>query len=399
MARVRLRQNKVNEAEKHASDALGLDPDDPSNRALLAGCHLQRKRWKLAIEQAEAGLALDPDDEDCLNIRSLALNQLGRFEEAEEDVQRSLELDPEDPRTHANAGWNLLRRGEHHEARKHFLEALRLEPGHEWARAGLIEAIKTSNPPYRWLFRFMLWLASFPPGQFFMLMIGSVILRRSAISWAESNPALEIPLMAVVWGIFALFVFTMISGPISNLALFLHPLGRHALMPRERIQAMIVGLGCLPVIAGVVAFMMSTGPYNNWAFELLLMAVLGLIPLAFASAPERLLLWSRASLWGCCALLYGLSAGAVYFTYEHNQMLNHVDTELRAVDIDGIQAWIDLDTDNAQLTIEQRVTLHRLNGELEQQSWIIDWARQLNNYAIWGLVGFTWLGGMLRREA
>ena len=60
--------------------------------------------------------------------------------------------------THANQGWALLHRGNYQRALEHFREALRIDPELDWARAGIVEALKAHHFIYRQMLRFFLWI-------------------------------------------------------------------------------------------------------------------------------------------------------------------------------------------------------------------------------------------------
>ena len=74
------------------------------------------------------------------------------------DAGSALANDPENALTHANQGWALLHRGDHAKALEHFREALRIDPELDWARAGIVEALKARHLIYRLMLRFFLWI-------------------------------------------------------------------------------------------------------------------------------------------------------------------------------------------------------------------------------------------------
>ena len=88
----------------------------------------------------------------------MALVQLGRKDEAQQTLGSALANDPENALTHANQGWALLHRGDHAKALEHFREALRIDPELDWARAGIVEALKARHLIYRVMLRFFLWM-------------------------------------------------------------------------------------------------------------------------------------------------------------------------------------------------------------------------------------------------
>jgi hypothetical protein len=75
----------------------------------------------------------------------------------EHGMQQALRAGREDSLFHANEGWRLLGAGDQREAERRFREALRLDPNCEYAREGVIAALKARHFAYRvilaWSFR------------------------------------------------------------------------------------------------------------------------------------------------------------------------------------------------------------------------------------------------------
>ena len=150
---------RFREAEAAAREAIRLNPEDADYYALLASLRFQQGHWADALGYAEQGLAQEPDNLSCGNLRGMALVQLGRRDEAGMAIQGTLAKDPENAVAHANQGWAMLHRGDHAGALTHFKEALRLKPDMEWARQGILEALRARNPVYRILLNYFLWMS------------------------------------------------------------------------------------------------------------------------------------------------------------------------------------------------------------------------------------------------
>ncbi len=54
-----------------------------------------------------------------------------------------------------------MHQGDHKQALEHFREALRLKPDMEWARNGMVEALKARYFLYRLMLRYYLWMSRF----------------------------------------------------------------------------------------------------------------------------------------------------------------------------------------------------------------------------------------------
>lgn len=390
LGRVELRYDKPKRAREHAEAMRSLLPTSPAPEALFAEIAARQKRWQEAIDAAERGLAHDPDDEDCLNLRSHALAQTGRHTEAQADIEANLRRNADDPATHANAGWNKLRSGDHRQARIHFTEALRLQPGNDWARAGLIESIKAGNLFYRKFFQLILWLGSIPTGKFFIIMIATVIGRRYLNQLGNDNPAMEIFANFIIFGIFSLFVVLMILQPLGNLAILLHPLGRHALLGREKFQAILLGLGMLTVGVTAVALLVALNE-PVLAANIGLFGALLCFSLTLASIPQPLVAWSRAVLVFLAVAFTGLLIGYVVAATAQVQDLAQLNAALRAVGIDGLQAVLD----GATLTPEQEQAVTPAMTHMIERKWLHQLAPTLLTIAMFGLVGLTWIAGAL----
>ena len=233
--------NKYGDAERAIGEAIRLDPEEADYYALLAQVHANRRRWRDALATADQGLAIDPEHSGCLNLRAHALVQLNRRDDAAETIGEALARDPEDPFTHANQGWARLHAGDHAAALDHFREALRLDPRLEWAREGLVEALKAHYPVYGLMLRYFLWMSRLPRGTQMLVIIGGWFGVRIARGLAAADPTLRLILtpLIVAYAIFAVLTWT--ADPLFNLLLRLNRYGRYALSPEQVITSNWVG--------------------------------------------------------------------------------------------------------------------------------------------------------------
>lgn len=247
-------RNRLDEAEASIREAIRLEPDDPDSHAFLASLHIQQRRWADAVEAAERGLACDPEHIRSANMRAMALVKLRRRDEADATIQAALERDPDNAVTHANQGWALLHANEPKKALDHFREALRLEPNMEWARLGVLEALKARNFIYRVMLRYFLWMSSLSPRTQWILIIGLFLAYRVIIAVRRSNPEWTAYLLPIQLAYVAFVLLTWIAKPLFNLLLRLDRFGRHALSRDEiRSANWVGGLLLLAVVMLVVA--------------------------------------------------------------------------------------------------------------------------------------------------
>lgn len=248
---------RLREAEEAASEALRIEPYSAHRHFLFGYIVLNRGRKEEALAAAESGLALDAEDGPCLNLRSMALTQLGRKEEASATLGSALEKNPDDAFTHANIGWAFLHKAEPDRALGHFREALRLEPDMEWAREGIVEALKARHWVYRQMLAFFLWLGRQSTYAQWVVIFGLFFGRRLLAQLAESYPALTPFILPIEVALIGFVILTWVADPLFDLLLMFNRFGRLALSRRERVKAIVVGgafliaVGCLaPALAG-----------------------------------------------------------------------------------------------------------------------------------------------------
>lgn len=277
-ALVLLSLGRLDAAMLAAREAVRLDPEWAQYRAIVSRIHLRKKAWKKALRAAEEGLRLDPENVSCINLRALALIGLGQKDEADRALASALARDPENATTHASQGWALLNRGDHEGALVHFRESLRLNPLSDWARQGIVEALKARSVVYRLILRYFLWMSRLT-SEDQMGVVGILSGVKTALRVAaRAFP----PLYIVVLPLFLLyFIFAMLTWtarPLFALVLRLDRFGRLALPREEIVASNWVGACLLVGLAGVIL-----GPVSGVAFWLLFenIQTAGFIALAF----------------------------------------------------------------------------------------------------------------------
>ena len=275
MASVLEDRGRLEEAQTAIDEAIRLDPEEPDYFAQQAQIQLNRRRWREALEATEEGLRLDPEHAACTNLRAFAQVQLGRKDDAAQTIDTALARDPENPFTHANHGWARLHQGNHTAALEHFREALRLQPTLEWARQGLVEALKARYPVYGLMLRYFLWMSTLSRRAQWAVILGGMIGYRVLRGVARTNPALApwITPLLIVYGIFVLLTWT--ADPLFNLLLRLNRFGRYALSQEQVRAANWVG-ACLLLagMLGLVAWATQSAPFALAAFCTLLLVLL-----------------------------------------------------------------------------------------------------------------------------
>lgn len=241
LAKVLHSLERLPEAEGSAREAIRLFPEESEFFGALAWILLDRNRSEQAVEAAEEGLALDPDCETCANVRAMALVRAGRAEEASRGIAGALAKNPENSFTHANQGWAMLHAGKPRDAAEHFREALRLEPGMEWAREGMVEALKARHTIYAIMLKYFLWMSRLSSKAQIGVLVGGYVAYRILRTIAKTNPSMA-PFVTPLLVAYALFAFmTWIADPLFNLLLLFSRFGRYALSKSDRTGAVVFG--------------------------------------------------------------------------------------------------------------------------------------------------------------
>jgi tetratricopeptide (TPR) repeat protein len=235
-------RHRWGEALAAIQEALRLEPEDADYCALEAQIHFNQRLWPGALEAAERGLRSEPDHVSCTNLRAMALVKLGRKAEAGATIDAALARNPDDAVTHANRGWSYLEQNEPLKALEHFREALRLDPENEWARLGIIEALKARNLVYGFVLRYFLWMSKLSARLQWGVIIGGYLGNRLLASAAREHPELRPWILPLRILYIAFVLLTWTADPLFNLLLRLNRFGRLALSREQIVASNWVGL-------------------------------------------------------------------------------------------------------------------------------------------------------------
>jgi tetratricopeptide (TPR) repeat protein len=273
---------------------------------MLAQIRCDQREWSAALKAADQGLSIDPEHSACVNLRAIALVHLGRRAEAAGAVQGALDRDPANTTTHANQGWNYLHHNDPNRALEHFREALRLDPGNDWARSGIVEAMKARNPIYRVMLAYFLWMARLSGRTQMAIVFGGWIGQRFLRGAAATNPALAPYVMPIII-LYAVFVWmTWLASPLFNLTLRLSRYGRHALS-REQMKTSNWILALLLLAIGSATSLLLG--FAEWKVSAALTALLLTIPVSTIWLCDRG--WPR---WANVAIVLGMAGVGITLT-------------------------------------------------------------------------------------
>ena len=128
MAEVRSRQNRIDEAIAHYSEAVRLAPDEAEWQVNLGLLLVQKGEMARAAESFERAVRLRPQDAESYNNLGAMLARLGRLPEATAAYTRALEIRPQYALARRNLGLALASHGDITGGIAACLEALRQSP-------------------------------------------------------------------------------------------------------------------------------------------------------------------------------------------------------------------------------------------------------------------------------
>lgn len=240
-------------AEESLRAALQLDPEDADSYGLLAYLAARDARWEDMLALAENGLRCDGDNVTCANARAHALSKLKRADQAVDTLEHALRRDPENARTHCQLAHVMLERGEYDAAATRYCEALRLDPDLEDAKEGLVEALKGKHWLYSIFLKYIVFMSRLEPRSRWGILIGGFFAQRIVSNMlAHAGHLGAAAAVRVAYG--AVVFFSWTASSLFNLLLLVHPLGRHALSPRQKAVSAGVAGALLLALANLAAY-------------------------------------------------------------------------------------------------------------------------------------------------
>ncbi|MDO7853260.1 tetratricopeptide repeat protein [Hymenobacter convexus] len=264
LALIEHRAHRPKQALAAINEALALDPNDADYYHLLGQLRLQSGQWQAALQAAQTGLGLDAEHAGLHGLHARALARQGRPDEASHAARSALSYAASSSSTQAQAGWVALETNRPKEALEHFREALRLDPESDFAREGLVEALKARYWVYRSFMRFVYWSGTLSDGVRRGMFLGAWLVVR---------------FVPVLLPIYLAFVFmSWFSDVLFESLLRISAYGRMALTDRQTRHSNQF-LGLLAVAAGGLAVRLAVPGAPG--MDLLAMVALGLLfPLA-----------------------------------------------------------------------------------------------------------------------
>ncbi|MBS7563119.1 tetratricopeptide repeat protein [Mucilaginibacter sp. Bleaf8] len=294
-ARLAVQRDEYKLAEKRIDEAIGLNPYQAGYFGLKSAMYIDLGRYDEAITYATEGLDLDPENTMCNNMLSMAQTKSGRAEEAFNRLENMLADDPESELTQANTGYYYLRLGDVKKAKEHFAVALSIDPEFDYARAGMVQAIKATNFFYRKLLQFSYWMEEKGAKFRFGLFLGIYVVIRL------------VPFLFPLYLI--LILWTWFTGPVSDMVLYFDKYGRYLMPPdKNKFTQINIGIMLLATIALITGFTVNSVFYVI-AFSLFLTVIPVYLFRDVVKTTKRGVL----ALFAC--LFLGSGIVALYLTY------------------------------------------------------------------------------------
>jgi|GEM_PF-964983 len=284
-------------AEEEINRALELNPYQAQYHGLLSNTLYNMERTDAALNAAKQGLSIDPDNIICNNLLTMCLNRKGEKGQAAEQIEQMLERDPESALTHATTAYHFLRSNNIKKAKEHFAISLQKDPEFEYAREGMMHALKSTNFLYRYLMQFSFWMQQLGSKNSWFLIIGLLII-------VNTIPIL-IPFYLV------LVLWTWFTPPLSDIILFFDKYGRYLMTPFRNKLTLLNSFLLILAIISIFSSIYLNAVFLNMAFALFF----AIIPIHYLNLTEsngnRLILacisggFIGLGVWGVSSTLMG----------------------------------------------------------------------------------------------
>jgi tetratricopeptide (TPR) repeat protein len=140
-------QGKHELALEHISQAIGVDPDEPTFHNHLGLVLMATGKLEPAVESLQRAVALKRDYAEAYNNLGVALRKQGRLDEAIVEFRQAVALEPGSAGAHSNLGGALRDQGRLDEAIASFQHAVALKPDHHEGHLNLGNSLNDQGSP------------------------------------------------------------------------------------------------------------------------------------------------------------------------------------------------------------------------------------------------------------
>lgn len=279
LGQIALHHDKNKQALSYIEQAISLEPYNSDFFGLKSYILIAEKQFEDALNFANKGLEIDAKSSTCLNARAASLTKLNRKEEAEQTIENLLNDDPENPFSQANVGWNHLENNNVDKAQHHFKASLKIDPNDDYAREGMLTAVKAKNKIYNCYLRYAFWMQKKSGKNQIFIIIGLYLAYRFSINLLQTNGLsfLALPLI-IVYLLFALGSWIM--EPISNMILLFDKYGKYLLDKNAKLSGQIMFILLSIAVGGYLVNLLID---NDFLFLFSLSSLAAALP--FSKAP------------------------------------------------------------------------------------------------------------------
>jgi tetratricopeptide (TPR) repeat protein len=235
-----LQVDNYEEASDAIQEALRIEPEDEDYLCLYAAILNDQGKHENALSNIDKALSINPEHAQSKQIKSLILRGLGKYKAADSVASEALNDNPESASAFAAKGWSSLDSGNVKESLEHFKSAVILDPTSNFAKSGLVMAIKAQNPLFNAFYNYYNWVGNLSTKARWGFIIGVFVLIRIVGKISDTNSALA-PFFTVLVGLYICFVFMVWTiNPIFNIFMRFNKFGKHALDKGEIIGSNIM---------------------------------------------------------------------------------------------------------------------------------------------------------------
>lgn len=311
LSQINFIENNIKEALGLIDEAIGLEPYNEGYFGHKAFILLHQKKFEEALFIADQGLKINAKSRSCLNARASALTKLNRKNEAKETIENILNDNPENAYSHANVGWSHLEHNDIKKALIHFKEALKLDPNDEYARNGMITAVKAKNKIYNLYLRYAFWIGNISEKNQWVFIIGLYLVYRFSLKILTFS-GLTILAVPLIIAYLLIALGSWIMEPLSNMILLFDKFGKYLLDHNSKLCGQIFfSLLMLSLVAFTLNFIIN----SDYLILFSIAALAAILPLSRSALNPKRNTQRLGYIYGLIILLIPIAGGVLGYEF------------------------------------------------------------------------------------
>jgi hypothetical protein len=190
-----------------------------------------------------------------------------------------------------------------------------LDPGLDWARAGIVESLKAKNIIYRGMLGYFFWMSRLKGRVQWAVILGLAVLYQIADSVEAAHPKLVVVTRPLIVAYLVFFVLTWLARPLFNSLLRLNRFGRMVLNSEEALQSTLVCLLLLPALPAGVFYLFNSNSFVGICAEEIALAF-GFSAIGVSTVFHCSRGWPRWSMLALTTVFIGASAKLLWLWYQ-----------------------------------------------------------------------------------